>query len=75
MLSTIGRYLERRHTASLADIAHHVDADPDAVEGMVDHWIRKGKVCEVPAACGGCTHCDPATVKIYRWLDPPQPPR
>ena len=75
MLSTIRRYLEQQQTASLADIARHVDADPEAVEGMIDHWIRKGKVEVVPVACGGCTQCDLATIKIYRWLDPTPPRR
>ena len=70
MLSQIRRYLEQHHTASLADIARHVDADPDAVRGMVEHWVRKGKVGKVPLACGGCTQCEIASVEIYHWLDP-----
>ena len=69
MLSNVGRFLEDRGTASLADIARHLDADPGAVRGMLDHWVRKGKVCQVPLACGGCTECDPTTVEMYRWLD------
>ncbi len=68
MLSTIGHYLEQQHTASLADIARHVDADPDAVRGMIDHWVRKGRVCEVSVACGDCTQCDPTSIVIYRWV-------
>jgi hypothetical protein len=75
MLTTIRRYLEHHHTASLADIARHLDADPAAVEGMIDQWIRKGKVSEVPVACGGCTQCDLAAVKTYRWLDRAAPRR
>jgi hypothetical protein len=69
MLSTIARFLQHRQTANLADIARHVDADPAAVRGMIDHWVRKGRVCQVPVACGGCTQCDPDTIETYRWLD------
>ncbi len=68
MLSTIRQYLEQRQTASLADIARHLDADPDAVRGMIDHWVQKGKVSEIPVACGTCTQCDPTTIATYRWL-------
>lgn len=68
MLSEIRRHLQEQGTVSLADLSRHLHADPAAVEGMIDHWIRKGKVCEVPLACGGCTQCDPATVRMYRWL-------
>lgn len=72
MLSTVARFLEQRRTASLSDIARHVDAEPDAVRGMLDVWVRKGKVCRVPVACGGCTQCDPATIETYRWLGEPE---
>lgn len=74
MLSNVKRFMEQRGTASLADIAHHVDADPDAVRGMVEYWVAKRRICEVPVACGGCTQCDPATIETYRWLDGSSPP-
>ncbi|MCP3854025.1 MAG: sugar metabolism transcriptional regulator [Actinomycetia bacterium] len=67
MLSTIRQYLEAQQTASLAEIAQHVGADPGAVRGMVDRWVRKGMITRVPMACGGCTDCDPATIELYRW--------
>ena len=73
MLSTIKRYLEQQQTATLSDIAQHVDADPAAVRGMIEHWVRKGKICRVPVACGGCTQCDPATIETYRWIALDQP--
>jgi len=69
MLSSIRRFLSDNHTASLADIARHVDAEPEAVRGMLDHWIVKGKVCRLPMPCGGCTQCDSSTIEIYRWLE------
>jgi len=69
MLVAIRSFLQGHGSASLADIAHHLDADPDAVRGMVDHWVRKGKVGVVPVACGGCTQCDIATIETYCWLD------
>lgn len=70
ILSDIRRYLEQRGQATLADIATHFDADPDAVRGMLELWMRKGKIHKQMAtgSCGSsCTHCDPATTEIYVW--------
>ncbi len=70
--SEVKRYLAERKLAPLNDIALHFDADPDAVRGVLDHWIRKGQVrrhqdddCNNGSCCGGCG----AHVKeIYEWL-------
>ncbi|VAX14546.1 hypothetical protein MNBD_GAMMA24-2715 [hydrothermal vent metagenome] len=70
ILSDIRRYLEQRGQATLADIALHFDADPDAVRGMLAIWIRKGRVYRrlASAACGSrCQQCDPAATEIYVW--------
>ena len=70
ILSDIRHYLEQRGQATLADIATHFDAEPDAVRGMLQLWIRKGKIRKQMAtgSCGGsCTQCDPATTEIYVW--------
>jgi putative ferrous iron transport protein C len=70
ILSDIRRYLEQRGQASLSDIALHFDADPDAVRGMLEAWIRKGKVIKrsSTASCGSsCQSCDPASTELYVW--------
>jgi len=72
ILSDIRRYLEQRGQATLADIALHFNADPDAVRGMLNVWIRKDKVYRkmATASCGGsCTECDPAATEIYVWAE------
>ena len=72
ILSDIREYLKQRGQASLGDIALHFDADPAAVQGMLEIWIRKGKVEKraATASCGSsCQQCDPAATEIYRWLD------
>jgi hypothetical protein len=76
ILSDIKRYLMRHQQATLADIALHCDAPPDAVRGMLEQWIRKGKVVRTLAggSCGSsCTRCDPASVEIYQWIDAAAP--
>ena len=74
ILAEIKKYLMLCQRATLSDIALHVEADVDAVRGMLEHWMRKGKVRKTmaAAACGsGCCQCDIATTEIYQWLDIP----
>ncbi len=70
ILSDIRRYLEQRGQATLADIALHFDASPDAVRGMLEVWMRKGRVQRRMAtgSCGSsCNQCAPAATEIYVW--------
>lgn len=71
ILTDLRRYLRQRGQAGLTDIAYHLDAEPEAVKGMLDHWIRKGKVRwhAAGAACSGCSKCDAATMEVYEWVD------
>ncbi len=76
ILSDIRRYLEQRQQVCLSDIALHFGASPDATRGMLETWIRKGKVRRLlsQAACGsGCGKCTPAQMELYEWVgDRPQ---
>ena len=70
ILSDVRSYLEQRGQATLADIALHFDADPDAIRGMLEIWMRKGRIHRrmATAACGSrCSQCDPATTEVYVW--------
>jgi bacterioferritin-associated ferredoxin len=72
ILAEIKTYLKQRRQASLADIALHFDIEPGAARGMLEQWIRKGKVerLSAQAACGSsCSKCDPATTELYLWKD------
>lgn len=90
MLSAIKRYLIQHRQASLADIAMHLDSPQEAVRGMLERWIRKGKVRRLRAStscgssCSSCSKCDPALTEFYQWIEsetaqsgeqaPPLPP-
>jgi hypothetical protein len=72
ILKDIKRYLMKRPFATLRDIALHVDAQPDAVRGMLEKWVRKGKVAKqlATSSCGSsCSKCDVEATEIYRWRD------
>lgn len=72
ILSDIRNYMQQHGQVSLADIALHFDVEPDAVRGMLDIWIRKGKVHRRSAtsSCGtSCSQCDTAATEIYVWQE------
>jgi putative ferrous iron transport protein C len=74
MLSDIRIFLSERHRASLTEIALRLKVPPEAARGMLDHWIRKGRVCRLAAVCGGgcrrgCGGCsESAANEIYEWV-------
>ena len=41
VLSQLKSYLIKNKRAILMDMAHYFDMAPDAVKGMLEHWIRK----------------------------------
>ncbi len=68
ILSDIQKYIEKQGQASLADIVLHFDAEPEAVRGMLNIWIRKGKILQQKAtpSCGSsCSECDTTSTEIY----------
>ena len=78
ILLRVREYLRERRQATLDEIARHCHSDPQAVRGMLDVWIRKGKVvCQVAdVRCGvGCNSCGckpaghEAGREIYIWQD------
>ena len=72
ILSQVRDYLKQRGQCTLSDIALHFDTDADAVRGMLDVWIRKGKVRKTSGteSCGtSCQSCDPAATEVYSWCD------
>lgn len=77
ILSDIKRYLIQRGHASLGEIALHFDTQPDAVRGMLEQWMRKGRVRRhlATTACGAsCSKCGLESTEIYEWIGPGRSP-
>ena len=71
ILSDIKQYLSQRDSASLSDMCIHFDTDPNAMRGMLEQWIRKGRISKqsVSASCGGsCNKCGQESTEIYQWV-------
>lgn len=74
ILSELRDYLQRNGRASLMHMAYHFDTEPDALRGMLDRLIAKGRVQKLPPAespCSGCSKCDQAQAEIYQWRGRP----
>jgi putative ferrous iron transport protein C len=69
ILSEIRDYLQDRGSASLLEMTHRFDTEPDALRRMLGQWVARGRVvCErTSGPCGGCCKCDAAAVEVYRW--------
>lgn len=69
ILSRVSDYLKLHKRASVVDMAHGLDAAPDALKAMLATLERKGRVQRLPSgtACGGCSKCDPNSVELYEW--------
>lgn len=72
VLSELRNYLQENRRVLLVDLANRFDMDPDALRGMLQKWVNKGKLRKVSGdtgCSGGCCKCDPATLELYEWLE------
>ena len=76
MLLAIRSLVHERGQVSLTDLALHFRKSPEAMRGMVGHWVAKGQVRKIACGASGCGHgcggCSFAqTHEIYAWVDNP----
>lgn len=72
------RFEDPAQSASLAQIARELDLDMPTLQGMIDYWVRKGKLREVvqcdsktPAcSCGGGPTGCPFLMAMPRSYEP-----
>jgi len=70
ILKELKNYVQSNKQVSLTDIAIHFDAEPEAVKGMLDFWIRKGKIKHYSSAdvCGSSCSCSQKDSNdLYEW--------
>lgn len=70
MLLEIKRYMLTKKTATLQELMLHFKKQPDTMRSMLQHWVRKGKICHAtkPMGCGSkCQMCQPSIAEIYTW--------
>ena len=73
ILSQIKTYLSEKKTIALGELCIHFDTEPDAMRGMLEHWIRKSKVKKhaIEESCNnGCLECsNHDAMEIYEWVE------
>jgi hypothetical protein len=70
ILSEIKDYFKERSAASLSDLSIRFNVEPEAMRGMLDQWIKKGRVRKVDHACSCsncCSNCKSDHLEIYEW--------
>jgi predicted ArsR family transcriptional regulator len=69
ILQQLQTYLRTHSQASLEELTHHFQIDADALRGMLNPLIRKGRVHKVAGKqCGKCHSCAPESLELYEWL-------
>ena len=70
ILTHLKQYLRRHGHATLPTLARRFNMQPDAIRGMLEHWVHKGSVQkhEIRACCRGCSHCDAPGTEVYEWI-------
>lgn len=71
MLIALKQSLEAQGPKSLLALSHELKTAPTVIQGMLGHWIRKGKVCCLPKTeqCGtACQRCQPELTELYQWV-------
>jgi hypothetical protein len=72
ILLDIKKYFSQQRAASLNDLSLHFSVEPDAMRGLLEQWIRKGKLRKLPQgdSCPSCCEgCNSDKLEIYEWLE------
>lgn len=72
ILSDLRNFMQEKRRVTLNDLVLHFQVDANALRGMLNKWISKGKVKLSPAGtnCGtSCCKCDPLLTEIYEWVE------
>ena len=73
ILRRVRRYMELHRRATLGDLALHFNTPAPAMRGMLDTWVRKGRIkrLDVRATCNvSCPlACDDTAMTIFEWVD------
>ena len=53
----LNRFGDQSAPLSINQMARDMDLEPGVLHGMIDYWVRKGKLREVNGSGEGCTTC------------------
>jgi hypothetical protein len=53
----LNRFDDQSRPVSLAQMAREMALEPGVLHGMIDYWVRKGKLREINSGGENCTTC------------------
>lgn len=67
ILPQIQGYVQAQGRVSLAQLEVHFQIEAEALRGMVDQLVRRGRLRRLSSTstCHGCADCAPATLEFY----------
>lgn len=69
MMNELRLYLQARASVSLAELSRQFKQPEAVIQGMLSHWVRKGRVALMRASCADhCGQCVGET-EWYRWQE------
>lgn len=71
ILTETKNFFSHQRMASLSDLVNYFNVEPDALRGILDHWIRKKKLRKLSQgkSCKGCCEaCSSNHTEIYEWI-------
>jgi putative ferrous iron transport protein C len=69
LLQDLQTYLKQRHRASLQEMSQQFHMDANALRGMLQQLVRKGRVQKTEGSkCAHCCECEPESIEFYEWL-------
>ena len=69
ILGQLKSYLETRGQVSLHEAALHFDMEPEAMRGLLEFWVNKGRIRRrIASECGAGCACEyRQEQEIYLW--------
>ncbi len=69
ILQRLKDLLREHHTIAIKELSEWLQAEPDAVRGMLAHLEARGLARKLPAGtpCQGCDHCPPSQIELWQW--------
>ncbi|MAU13343.1 MAG: hypothetical protein CL607_26225 [Anaerolineaceae bacterium] len=53
----LNRFSDQSTPLSINQMARDMDLEPGVLHGMIDYWVRKGKLREISGSGEACTTC------------------
>jgi putative ferrous iron transport protein C len=69
ILFELRQFLKEQHTVSLKELCEHFESSEEAMEEMLQIWVRKGylQTLDTSLPCDDCSDINGSCPKCFRW--------